>query len=84
MSKGRNGDGTDSKRPPEAWWGLRDGTFLLLPREVHDKLADGTTAYENCFGVTFDGPIIPLDANINCKHICSKGESRLHQSEKKG
>ena len=46
---------------------------------VHDKMADGKTAYEKTFGVTFDGPLIPFGANVSYRHISSKDVSRLHQ-----
>ena len=48
-------------------------------RNVHDQMAEGTTAHEKICGVTFDGPLIPFVAKVSHKPISSKGDGRLHQ-----
>ena len=55
---------------PKNWGGLRT---------VHEKMADGKTAYESICGVTCAGPCIPFGATASCKPISSRDEPRLHQ-----
>ena len=52
--------------------------YCLL-RNVHDKMADGKTAFEKTCGVNFDGPLIPFGAKVSYMPISSEDEARLHQ-----
>ena len=51
---------------------------VCLLRNVHEKMADGKTAYEKRCGVKFDGPLIPFGAQISYKPTSSKDEAKLH------
>ena len=43
--------------PPEEWWDCPMECYCYL-RNVHDKIADGKTAFEKRYGQQFDGPSI--------------------------
>ena len=58
---------------PDQWWDCVMKCYCYL-RTVHDKMADGKTTYKNIFGLTIDGSLIPLGANV---------EARLHRFRKK-
>ena len=66
---------------PDEWWDCATECCCYL-RKVHDKMADGTTAYENS-GVQFDGLLISFGATVSHKTISSKDEARLHQLAKR-
>ena len=59
---------------PEDWWDCALECCCHL-RNVHDKMADGKTAYENIVGVT----LIPFAAKSSHKPFSSNDEARLHQ-----
>ena len=63
---------------PEEWWDCALECECYF-ENVYDKMADGKTAYSETCGVTFDGHLIPLGANVSDKPISPKDESRLHQ-----
>ena len=46
-------------------------------RHLQDKLANGKSPHETSFGTPFDGPVIHLGAENNCKPITTKEQSRL-------
>ena len=48
-------------------------------RTVHDRMADGKTAYEKRFAVTCDGPSTPFGAKVSCKPIASRAAAKLRQ-----
>ncbi len=52
--------------------------FCFL-RKVVDLLVNGQTAYFTRFGVNFDGPVIPLGAEIAYLPISQKDKDRVHQ-----
>ena len=48
-------------------------------RTVHDRMADGKTAYEKRFAVTCDGPSTPFGARVSYKPIASRDAAKLRQ-----
>ena len=52
-------------------------------RNVHDKLADGKTAFEKRDDQAFDGPSIPSGTLVEYIPITAKDKSRSHQFGKK-
>ena len=53
-------------------------------RNVHDKMADGKTAYPKMCGVKFDGLFDPGRSQSQLhSHISQKDEARQHQCVKK-
>ena len=60
------------------WWADSMECRCNLPN-VQDLLSDGRTPYERRFGMTFNGPIIPCGAMVECHPISAKDQSRLHQ-----
>ena len=57
----------NKKEQQERWFKVaftRNGGTVrsCFVRNVHNKMTDGKTAYENIIGVTFDGPFIPFGA----------------------
>ena len=44
---------------PEEWWDCAMECYRHL-RNVHEKMADGKTAFEKRYGQKFDGPSIPF------------------------
>ena len=61
----------------EEWWDCPVKCDCFL-RDVHNKLTDGKTAYENMFGVPFH-----VERHSVTEPISSMDESRLHQFGKK-
>ena len=47
-------------------------------RNVHDKMADGKTVFENRYGQTFDRPI-PFGTLVERIPLTAKDKSRVHQ-----
>ena len=66
---------------PDQWWDCAMECKCHL-RDVHDKMADGKTAYEKIW-FKFDGLWIPFGANVSCKPISSMDEARLRPLGKK-
>ena len=52
-------------------------TFTFLHNCV-DKLADGTTPYQNRFGTPFKGPILPFGCEILYKPSSAKVQNQMH------
>ena len=52
-------------------------------RDVHDKMADGTTAFEKRSGQKLDGPSVPFGTLVEYIPITAKDPSRAHQFGKK-
>ena len=48
-------------------------------RTVHDRTADGKTAYEKRFAVTCDGPSTPFGAKISFRPIASRDAAKMRQ-----
>ena len=48
-------------------------------RTVHDKMADGKTAFEKRYGQKFDGPSIILGTLVEYIPVTAKDKSRVHQ-----
>ena len=48
-------------------------------RNVHDKMADGKTAFEKRFGKEFDGPLVPFGSLMEHVPTTAKDRSRTHQ-----
>ena len=55
---------------------LKEGTTIAL---VHDRVADGMTAFEKRFGQTFDGPPFDLRTLDEYIPISAEDESSVHQ-----
>ena len=56
--------------PPEEWWDCAMECDCQL-RNVHDKVADGKTAYKKICGVKVDGLWISFGATARYKPISS-------------
>ena len=67
---------------PKEWWDCAMGCYFYL-RNVHDKMADGKTAFEKRYGETFDGPFISCRTRVECMPISAKDKSRVHHLGKK-
>ena len=63
---------------PEEWWGCAMECDCHL-RNVHDKVADGKTAFEKRYGSAFDGPSILFGASVEYIPSTAKDTSRVHQ-----
>ena len=61
----------------EAWWPQAMQCFCFLKNAV-DRLDDGQTAFKRRWGEDFDGPLIPLGAEITWKPISQTDKKRLH------
>ena len=48
-------------------------------RNLHDKMDDGKTAFENKYGKTFDGPSFPFGTLVEYIPITAKDKSRILQ-----
>ena len=61
----------------EKWRGDSMECYCYL-RSIQDLLSDGKTLYEQRFGETFNGPIVPFGAMIDYHPISAEDLSRLH------
>ena len=63
---------------PEEWCdcAMECGCYL---RNVHDKIADGKTAFEKRYVQKFDGPSIPCETLVEYIPVTAKDKSRVHQ-----
>ena len=59
---------------PDQWWDCAVECYCHM-RNVHDKTADDKTWCEKRFGVTFDGLLMPFEANISDKPASSKDDA---------
>ena len=63
---------------PEEWWYCAMECQRYL-RKVHDKMADGKTAFKKRFGEKFDGPSMLFGTLVGYIPITAKDKSRVHQ-----
>jgi len=62
----------------DVWWDLAMACYCFL-RCVVDQLVGGHTAYFRRFGKNYDGPVIPLGAEITYQPRDDKDKKRCHQ-----
>ena len=67
----------------ESWWTKTKECCCYL-RHVQDLLAYGQTPHERRFNSPFDGPIIPLVAEVEFHPIYAEDQGRVHQFGAKG
>ena len=61
---------------PEEWWDCTMERHCYL-RNVHDKMADGKTAFEKRYGQKLDGPSIPYGTLV--QYMNDKSRVRLER-----
>ena len=52
-------------------------------RNIRDRLSDGKTPSERCFGEPFKGPMIQFGSLVENRPVSTKDQSRIHQFGKK-
>ena len=67
---------------PKEWW-YRTMECHCHLRNVHDKMADGKTAFEKRYGQNFDAPSITFGTLVEYIPISAKDKSRVRQFGKK-
>ena len=60
------------------WWDCAMECFCFL-RNVHDKMADGKTAFEKRHGLKFEGPSNPFGTMVEYSPMTATDNSRIHQ-----
>ncbi len=60
------------------WWPEAMNCYCFL-RVIVDNVGNGFTAYENRFTKTYDGPTIPMGAEVRYMPISQKDKARPHK-----